>query len=72
MAVARRKLNSIIARARRDAWLVVESEVRASLPSGWELHFAVGWGLTLLNAEGEALVGAYQSAARLPKGLRNA
>lgn len=69
---ARKQLRSVIAKARRDAWRVVAKETRSALPKGWALHFAVGWGLTLLNAEGKVLAGTYRDGNDLPNAVRKA
>ena len=68
-----RKLNGIILRARAEAWKHVRREVLKVLPKGWQLHFAAGWGLTLLDANGETIFGTYENApSRMPRGLRKA
>lgn len=68
-----RQLNGIIARARTDAYKIVYREVRKVLPPGWKLWLAVGWGLTLSDANGKTVFGTYENAPdRLPKGVRKA
>lgn len=69
---ARKKLDGIISKARKDAWAVVENEVRGALPPGWSLHFAAGWGLTLIDASGKVVFGTYKNADALPKKLSKA
>jgi hypothetical protein len=70
---ARRKFSAITRRAEREAFSVVEAEVRKTLPVGWKLHIAVGWGLTLFNADGDCVFGDSTPAPpRMPKGARNA
>lgn len=70
---ARRSFNSIVAKAEKEAFRLVRLEVSAVLPKGWRLHLAVGWGLTLYDDKGKALVGTYKDVPdRLPKGVRKA
>lgn len=68
-----RKLNGIILRARAQAWKHVRAEVLKVLPKGWTLYFAVGWGLTLIDADRHTVFGTYENAPpRMPRGLRKA
>ncbi len=70
---ARRAFNGLVANARRDSLKLVKCELRKCLPSGWRVHLAVGWGLTVFDANGHVVVGTYENApSRLPKGLRKA
>ena len=71
--MSRRKFNSIVANARREAFAIVEREMKKALPRGWTAHLAVGWGLTIFDENHRAVVGAYANApARMPKGMRKA
>lgn len=69
---AQKEMKSIVAKARRDAWQVVSREVKEALPAGWALHFAVGWGLTLLDADGKTVVGTYKEDGAMPRAVRKA
>ena len=68
----RRKMEKVISRARREAYAIVRQKVRKTLPAGWKLHLAVGWGLCLDNAEGKTVIGPYTGTDRLPRGVRHA
>ena len=69
---ARQEYNALLVRSRRVALAIVEREVQAKLPKGWKLWLAVGWGLTLYDADGKAVVGMHETADHLPRGVRHA
>jgi hypothetical protein len=49
---ARNRIGAIHRRARAEALALLTADLLAALPPGWRCVLAVGWGVTLLDAEG--------------------
>jgi hypothetical protein len=61
----------ILAYARKQAFAVLMDR-RGALPDGWSVHFAVGWGLTIINDKNETIFGLYTDLPpKLPAGVRD-
>lgn len=71
--MSRAAFNAVLCKADRDAYQIVKRAVQETMPKGWEMILAVGWGLTVYDDKRQTVIGTYEDApSRLPKGFRKA
>lgn len=69
----RKVVEGIFGRAYDQAVGLVAKDIQAALPEGWRVVLAVGWGVTVFDAQGRMVKDARVGlSARLKRALANA